>query len=116
MTPEWTSKSGFWAPDSASIANRAKTVRHFLRERPEKNIVLVAHGDVLRQITCHAGGPSTYMWKNAEVQVWKLDPATVDSDDCFLVLDEVIEAASGWARTDLEIEPNGVDGVVNGKI
>ena len=81
LTSDWTSKTDFWAPDSQSIANRARSVRHFLRERPEKNIVLVAHGDFLRQITCDARGPSTYMWRNVEVQVFKFNSETVDRDE-----------------------------------
>lgn len=89
LTPDWTSKTGFWAPDSQSIAKRAKWVRHFLRERPENAIVLVAHGDFLRQITCDADGPSTYMWKNVEIQKFRFDEATVDQDDCFLKLVEL---------------------------
>ena len=111
VTPDWTSKEGFWAPDPRSIANRARAVRHFLRERPEKNIVLVGHGDILRQITCDARGPSTYMWRNAEVQVFKFDPETVNKNECFLKLEEVVEAAGGYDPTSTDI-----DIVTNGKI
>ena len=98
LTPDWTSKMDFWSPDALSIANRARVVRQFLRDRPEKDIVLVAHGDILRQITCDASGPSSYMWKNAEVQVFTFDPETVDQE-CFLKLKDVIEAAGGYAPT-----------------
>ncbi|KAK3708028.1 hypothetical protein LTR37_011721 [Vermiconidia calcicola] len=123
LTPDWTSKTGFWAPDDRSIANRARAVRHFLRERPEKNIVLVGHGDIIRAVTCDANGPSTYMWKNTETQVYRFDPETVEDDECYLALEEKIEAAGGYAPTSTEmdidgaIEPNGeLDGEPHGKI
>lgn len=111
LTPDWTSKQGFWAPDPRSKANRAKTVRQFLRDQPEKDIVLVAHGDILREITADAQGSSSYMWKNAEVRVFKFDPQTVDKDECFLHLEKVIEAAGGYGPTstmmDFAEEANG---------
>ena len=104
LTPDWTSKQGFWAPDPRSLANRAKAVRHFLRDRPEKNIVLVGHGDVLREITCSAHGPSSYMWRNVEVQIFEFDSRTVDREDCFLKLTEVVEAAGGYGPTSTDME------------
>ncbi|EME89158.1 uncharacterized protein MYCFIDRAFT_121120, partial [Pseudocercospora fijiensis CIRAD86] len=66
LTPDWTSKQGFYAIDIVSLHKRAQWVRQFLRDRPEKNIVLVAHGDFLRTITREADRFSTYPWKNAE--------------------------------------------------
>ncbi|KAF2770673.1 hypothetical protein EJ03DRAFT_388703 [Teratosphaeria nubilosa] len=60
---------GFWAADPQAIANRARWVRQWLRERPEKTIVLVAHGDIPRNITAGPNGPSTYPWKNAEARI-----------------------------------------------
>ena len=119
LTPEWTSKTGFWAPDPRSLAHRAQTVRQFLRERPEKDIVLVAHGDVLRQITSNVNGPDTYMWRNAEARVFKFDPDTVDGEECFLKLDEVLEAAGGYGPTSTDIDIDGDvghDGGTNGKL
>ena len=113
LTPDWTSKTGFWAPDPQSIANRAMSVRHFLRERPERDIVLVGHGDILRHITSNASGPSPYMWRNAEVRIFKFDPETVERDDCYLELEEVIESAGGYGPTSTEID---IDGEANGKL
>jgi len=92
VTPDWTSKANFWAADRVSIANRCEWVRHFLRDRPEKHIVLVAHGDFLRELTCDAHGASTYWWKNVEIQIFKFDETTVDQDECFLKLDSLTEA------------------------
>lgn len=106
LTPDWTSKLGFWADDRASIANRAKWVRQWLRDRTEQNIVLVAHGDILRQITASSRGPSTWQWKNAEVRIFEFDPASVDKDECFLYQKEDVAAAGGYAPTSTELEIN----------
>jgi len=91
------------APDA--LANRAKWVRQFLRERPENDIVLVAHGDVLRQITAtKEGGPSGHMWRNAEVRIFKFDPEWVEKDECFLYQEEDVAAAGGYGPTSTEID------------
>lgn len=104
LTPDWTSKKGFYAPDPASIAKRARWVRQYLRERPEQTIVLVAHGDILRQITSSPQGPSTYIWKNAEVRIFGFDPKHVDSEDCFLYQKEDVAAAGGYEATSSEMD------------
>ncbi|KAK4496878.1 hypothetical protein PRZ48_011327 [Zasmidium cellare] len=102
LKPEWTSKKGFWAPESKT--ERARWVRQFLRERPEKNIVLVAHGDILRSITGNKEGESTYMWKNAEVREFVFDPKSVETEDCFLVQEENVAAAGGYAPSSSEAD------------
>lgn len=68
LTPDWTSKQGFYASDTASLQARARWNRKWLRERPEKEIVLVAHGDCLRYIT--EGYNSGTPWANAEVRAY----------------------------------------------
>ncbi|KAF7978953.1 hypothetical protein HWV62_44181 [Athelia sp. TMB] len=104
LTDDWNSKKGFYAPDAESLANRARWVRQFLRDRPEAEIVLVAHGDFLRRITCTAEGPSTYQWRNAEVRVFEFDPKTVEGPDCFLYQREIVAAAGGYAQTSTEMD------------
>lgn len=104
LTPDWIGKRGFYAADAASIANRARWVRQWLRERPEKTIVLVAHGDILRQITAGPGGPSTYMWKNAEARIYRFDEASVNTDDCFLDERDIVAVAGGYAPTSTEMD------------
>ncbi|KAM0751524.1 phosphoglycerate mutase-like protein [Meredithblackwellia eburnea MCA 4105] len=68
LTPEWTSKQGIFDPDN--VRDRAKWVRRWLRDRPEKEIVVVAHGDILREITGGGtrGGISWEPWANAQVK------------------------------------------------
>jgi len=110
LTPDWTSKQGFWASDPDSLSKRAQWVRQFLRERPEKDIVLVAHGDVLRYITSSTNGPSTHPWRNAEVKIYKFDSKTVDTDDCFLIeeSDESVAPGFPWRATEKDLEAAGV--------
>ena len=113
VTPDWTSKKGFYAPDPASLADRAKFIRRFLRDRPEKDIVLVCHGDFLRQLTCDASGPSRVYWRNAEMRIYKFDPATVDQEECLFQLEEAPEATRGYSRRSTEAD---LDEILQGKI
>nr|OQO28123.1 hypothetical protein B0A51_05663 [Rachicladosporium sp. CCFEE 5018] len=98
LTDDWTSKQGFYSEDRGAIADRAKWVRHFLRDRAEENIVLVAHGDVLRQITASSKGPSEHMWQNAEVRIFEFNPEHVDGE-AFLHQKEDVAAAGGYGPT-----------------
>lgn len=104
LTPDWTSKQGFYAADDATLNERARWVRQFLRDRPEHVIVLVAHGDILRRITADARGPSTYHWHNAEVREYNFDPDTVNSPTCFLRGVGEISLAGGYDQTSSEME------------
>ncbi|CAJ2514196.1 Uu.00g023150.m01.CDS01 [Anthostomella pinea] len=104
LTPDWTSKRGFWAADEASLNARANWVRKFLRDRPEKNIVLVAHGDILRRITATPKGNSGYNWKNAEVRIFEFDPKSVESEECWLYQKEDVAAAGGYGPTSTELD------------
>lgn len=47
--PGWTNKRGIYDP--ANAGERARQCRAWIRSRPEKEIVFVAHGDILRWIT-----------------------------------------------------------------
>jgi len=114
LTPDWTSKKGFYAPDPETILARARWVRQWLRERPEQTIVLVAHGDILRQITAGPGGPSSYMWKNAEARLFRFDSESVKTENCFLDQEEIVAVAGGYDPTSSEIDV--IDGESNGKI
>ncbi|KAJ9475633.1 Phosphoglycerate mutase [Pseudozyma hubeiensis] len=93
LTPDWTSKQGFYAADETSLNKRAQWVRQYLRSRPEQDIVVMAHGDILRRITGQA-----YPWKNAEVRLFQFDPASVDTEACPLV--HVQDIATGGAAAE----------------
>ncbi|CCM03245.1 uncharacterized protein FIBRA_05371 [Fibroporia radiculosa] len=71
LTPDWTSKVGFYGADVASLQARARWNRQWLRARPEREIVVVAHGDCLRYIT--EGENSFTPWANVEVREYTFD-------------------------------------------
>jgi len=48
LSPDYATNTGIF--DIDNTAERAKQVRLWLRSRPEREIVLVAHGDILRWI------------------------------------------------------------------
>jgi len=76
LTPDWNSKKGIYDP--ANVKERAKWVRHWLRDREEQDIVVVAHGDVLRYIT--DGYNSSLEWGNAEVKLYTFaSPDDIDA-------------------------------------
>lgn len=102
--PDWTSKKGFWGASTEELTERAAWVRRWLRERPEKDIVLVAHGDVLRYITSRPDEPSNYGWRNAEVRIFEFDPEFVNTDACWLFQREDVAAAGGYAQTSSEMD------------
>jgi hypothetical protein len=40
----WNSKEGEWAPDEASLAQRAAKMRKWLKDREENEIIVITHG------------------------------------------------------------------------
>lgn len=104
LTPDWISKRGFYAPDPATTAKRAAWVRRWLRDRPEHSIVIVAHGDIIRELTGSAQGPSEAMWANAEARIYHFNPAGVTSDECFLLQEYTVAAAGDFGPSSTEIE------------
>jgi len=80
LEDDWNSKKGEFAADPKTVAARAHWVRKWLRERPEQNIVVVAHGDILRRIT---GVQFNLAWANAEVRIFTF--AHEDDEDAKLV-------------------------------
>ncbi|KAK6909832.1 hypothetical protein L486_00518 [Kwoniella mangroviensis CBS 10435] len=66
LSEDYASKQGIYAPENGS--ERAKRVRHWLRDREESEIVVVAHGDILRYLADNQ--QSSRPWDNAEVKVF----------------------------------------------
>ncbi|KAI0706918.1 phosphoglycerate mutase-like protein [Cerioporus squamosus] len=77
LTPDWTSKAGFYAATEEAIVARARWVRKWLRARPEQHIAVVAHGDCLRYIT--KGRNTHEPWANVEVREYTF--AVEDAED-----------------------------------
>lgn len=71
LTPDWTSKAGFYASTVPALQARARWCRTWLRSRPEREIVVVAHGDILRYMT--DGFNSGAEWANAEVREYTFE-------------------------------------------
>jgi broad specificity phosphatase PhoE len=47
----WNSNTGKWAPTAPRISERGREARLWLRDRPEKNIIVVTHGGFLHYFT-----------------------------------------------------------------
>ncbi|WWC89077.1 uncharacterized protein L201_003995 [Kwoniella dendrophila CBS 6074] len=92
LSPEYASKKGIYAPENGS--ERAKQVRYWLRNREESEIVVVAHGDILRYIADNQ--QSARPWDNAEVKVFTF----VSEDDENASLVEVDQHAEPKDATD----------------
>jgi len=102
QTDDWTSKKGKYAANIASLQARARYVRNFLRSRPEKCIVLVAHGDILRYIVF--GENNSTPWSNAEVRKYTF--VDEDGEEAWLKLVET-EAKEGKEEPTSSSATNG---------
>jgi len=78
LPPDWRSKEGFYAPTAAALKERARWVRRWLRDRDECEIVVIAHGDILRYIT--EGRNSERAWANTEVREYTFRTDDQDAD------------------------------------
>ncbi|KAH8106332.1 phosphoglycerate mutase-like protein [Cristinia sonorae] len=85
LTPDWISKEGFYSASVPALQARARWNRKWLRARPERDIVVVAHGDCLRYIT--EGFNSYKDWANAEVReyTFKVEEAEDVDGEAWLV-------------------------------
>ncbi|KAF5015115.1 hypothetical protein F66182_13660, partial [Fusarium sp. NRRL 66182] len=103
LVPEdWNKKIGRWAPSSDALVSRARAARQWLRQRPEKEVVVVCHGGFLHYLTQDWSGikaeehgeyristsrPSkASAWENCDFRTYQfvdsLDDATmVETDD-----------------------------------
>lgn len=51
VTDDWNDKKGRWSPARPAVEERCRIARNWLKERKEKDIVVVTHGGVLHYLT-----------------------------------------------------------------
>jgi broad specificity phosphatase PhoE len=74
--PHWNRNIGRFDTDPETMMERAQMLRLFIRDREEKNIVLVSHGTFAHAITGNytkEGEQTTRMWENAECRTYTFD-------------------------------------------
>ncbi|KAI9651559.1 MAG: hypothetical protein M1831_000754 [Alyxoria varia] len=77
----WNSKKNQWAPNTAAIEERCRVARRWLRDRPEKDIVVVTHGGLLHYLTEDWAGLDRKQgtgWANTEFRSYTFDLASGD--------------------------------------
>ncbi|KAI9046308.1 uncharacterized protein KD926_004146 [Aspergillus affinis] len=115
VTEGWNDKVGRYAPTNEAITNRARDARRWLKERPEKEIVLVTHGGFLHFFTEDWEDSSQYQgtgWLNTEFRDYVFSPEfhTEDLDGKILAGDNasLVETVDSRAR-------RGKDGPMAGR-
>ncbi|CAD0086353.1 unnamed protein product [Aureobasidium vineae] len=71
--PYWHTNCGRFDTDPATMIDRARMLRLYIRDREEKNVVLVSHGTFAHAITgnfSEEGEQLTRMWENAECRTY----------------------------------------------
>lgn len=63
VQPGWNSKKDQWAATSNAITARCRVARQWLRDRPEKDIVVVTHGGLLHFLTQDWTGSDKFQGK-----------------------------------------------------
>lgn len=91
---DWISKKGKYSADVPALKARARAVRQFLRDRPEKKIVLVAHGDLLSYIA--HGDDDGLSWTNGEVR--KFEFLSDEGQDAWLKRVEIVAKPTSGDR------------------
>lgn len=74
--PYWNTNCGRFDTDPEVMMERAQMLRLFIRDREEKNVVLVSHGTFAHAITgnfTREGEQTTRMWENAECRSYTFD-------------------------------------------
>ncbi|KAH7334919.1 hypothetical protein B0J17DRAFT_720456 [Rhizoctonia solani] len=92
LTSDWNQKRGVYDPSPDSLWARAQWVRHFIRDRKEQTIAVVAHGNFIRYLVGLDGYyERVKIWSNVEARLYtfqsvddsraKLIPIQDDSKD-----------------------------------
>ncbi|RMY49100.1 hypothetical protein D0863_15229 [Hortaea werneckii] len=80
--PYWNYNVGRFSDDPGMQADRARQLRCFIMGRPEKHVVLVAHGSFNHCLTENFdetdGTQTTRMWVNAECRSYRFDESSGD--------------------------------------
>ncbi|KAJ8113590.1 hypothetical protein OPT61_g4312 [Boeremia exigua] len=82
---DYDSKTGTFAPDGKSLEARAMTLRKFLRDREEEEIVVVSHGQFLHYVSRDVDDEGKQIngdWENTEYRSYIFWP--VDHEDATL--------------------------------
>ena len=70
----WNIKQAKYAPTSQALESRAREARHWLRARPEDNIIVVTHGGLLHYLTEDWAGSADHEgtgWANCECRSYR---------------------------------------------
>ncbi|KAE8554310.1 hypothetical protein EYB25_002849 [Talaromyces marneffei] len=104
LVPEdWTKKIGKWAPSSDALINRACAARRWLRQRPEKEIVVICHGGFLHYFTQDWSGikaeEHASAWENCDFRTYQF----VDSPDNEATMLETDESRHARGAADQKV-------------
>lgn len=91
LFPYWNRNVGVFDTTASALIDRARKLRNVLRQRPEKNIVLVTHGAFAHSITGNIdleGEQTTRMWENAECRTFRFVGDGQDEDAQLVETDE----------------------------
>jgi broad specificity phosphatase PhoE len=64
VPPDWNSKKGPWAPTPEAMTERAARVRRRLKDRPEREIVVVTHAGFVGWLTGDAVEFGNAEWRS----------------------------------------------------
>lgn len=98
---DWTSKKGIYDPDN--VVERARQVRRWLRERPEDEIVVVAHGDILRTIA--DGDPNSWRVSHSQTALTVRNGTMprANSSRSSLTMTRTLRSSSSRMKSSLEV-------------
>lgn len=101
--PYWHTNTGRFAVDGNSLIERGRSLRQFLKARPEKHIGIVSHGLFAHYIVGNVdedGQQTTRMWSNTECRSYRFAEGDGNDEDARLVeLQESIDRRPSLEKT-----------------